>query len=348
MIRFSGGQQAGHTVVISEDLSHTFSNFGAGTFQGCSTFFSEHTTVYPVGIYYEREILVRQGYTPALYLHPLAMITTPWDVFANRQCEKTLANGSCGQGVGKTMERNKGPYQLRANSLICREVFMDKCAQIKKYYNLPESPELKKEEDEFFHAVDYMDTFVKLKLYEDLLDYKTLIFEGSQGIMLDMDHGVFPNVTYSNTTSKNAMEICNLLGITNRHIYMISRAYSTRHGKGDGEYYGEPIELQNTENETNINNKYQGEFLCTKLDYVRLYYAITTELMYSSTYKHSLVVTCFDQLVNKKDFNYGFLTAMINSKIHNIYLSLSSKGRFTKYFKQNGYKNLVNNWTNKC
>lgn len=326
MIRFSGGQQASHTVVISDDLSHAFSNFGAGTFQGCPTFFSEHTTVYPVGIYYEREILVRHGYTPALYLHPLAMITTPWDVFANRQCEKTLANGSCGQGVGKTMERNKGPYQLRAGTLVSPEIFHQKCMQIKKYYNLPESPELKKEEDEFFQAIDYMNTFVRLKLYEDLLDYKTLIFEGSQGIMLDMDHGVFPNVTYSNTTSKNAMEICDSLGITNRHIYMISRAYSTRHGKGDGEYYGEPIKLQNTENETNVNNKYQGEFLCTKLDYVRLDYAISTELIYSSTYKHSLVITCMDQLVNEEDFDEKFTDAMIQSGVHAVYYSHSSKG----------------------
>jgi len=46
-----------------------------------------------------------------------------------------------------------------------------------------------------------------------------------------MDHGIFPNVTYSNTTCKNAVEICNKLNIF-PDIYYITRCYQTRHGNG--------------------------------------------------------------------------------------------------------------------
>lgn len=47
-----------------------------------------------------------------------------------------------------------------------------------------------------------------------------------------MDHGVFPNVTYAHTTSKNAYEICKKLDIEDIEMYYVTRSYATRHGNG--------------------------------------------------------------------------------------------------------------------
>jgi adenylosuccinate synthase len=64
---------------------------------------------------------------------------------------------------------------------------------------------------DFLEAIDKINW--KIEGYDYLKSFNHLIFEGSQGILLDMDHGVFPNVTYANTTSKNAYEVCKLLKI---------------------------------------------------------------------------------------------------------------------------------------
>jgi len=326
VIRFSGGQQAGHTVE-REGIKHTFSNFGAGTLLGISTYFSEHTTFYPVGIKYEKLILNKKGFNPKLIIHPMSRITTPWDVFENRACKTTLSNGSCGQGVGKTMKRNEGTYQLRAIDLFNEDIFRAKLSQIEKNYYIRKfklTDALSKEISEFHFAIKELISDInalnfEIADYNYLKQFKTLIFEGSQGVMLDMDHGIFPNVTYANTTSKNAMEICDKLKIKDRHVYGVTRAYSTRHGKGDGEYEGEPIELLDTKHEININNKYQGEFLCTKLDYRKLEYAYIIENLYSKKYKHSLMVTCCNQVSSKEDFDLGLFN--FGSSLKNVYKS---------------------------
>src|SRR5688572_22088172 len=85
VVRFNGGQQAGHTVVTSEQ-KHVFSSFGSGAFLRWRTYFSHHCTFNPVAALNELNILKRK--LPTLgsslitmpVLHPLTMITTPWDV----------------------------------------------------------------------------------------------------------------------------------------------------------------------------------------------------------------------------------------------------------------------------
>ena len=56
VVRFSGGQQAGHTVVYN-GMRHTFSNFGSGTLRGAPTFWSKYCTMDPIGIKNEHSVL---------------------------------------------------------------------------------------------------------------------------------------------------------------------------------------------------------------------------------------------------------------------------------------------------
>src|SRR6478736_5688291 len=105
VIRFSGGQQAGHTVMY-DGKKHTFSNYGAGSLRGVPSYFTEHTSIYLNTMENERIILEKMGVTPKLTVHPLAKMTTPYDVAYNRLWEKRLGHGSVGLGIAATHKRH--------------------------------------------------------------------------------------------------------------------------------------------------------------------------------------------------------------------------------------------------
>lgn len=291
VVRFSGGQQCGHTVMAG-DTKHIFSNFGSGTFRGCPTYFTEHTTIYPTTLNKELKILRAKGVEPELYIHPLANLTTPFDVLANRSCDENLSHGSCGLGVGKTMHRQiSSPYKLYAMDLLHPHTCVDKMEKIAAWYGIS-----------YAENQEYVDLFIAaiIQVKWNIQDYsylfgKELIFEGSQGVLLDMDHGVFPHVTYANTTSKNAIEVCKWLGLTRCDIYGVTRTYHTRHGAGPFKH--EPVSVD-LKDETNVYNEYQGKFKIGHLDVSLLHHAIEVDKIYSNQLNRmfTLVVTCTDQL----------------------------------------------------
>ena len=199
VIRFSGGQQAAHTVMIG-DRKHVHSSFASGALRGLPSYYSEHCTIHPLFLYNEREELKEKKANLDLYIHPLAKVTTPFDVWHNIENVRNIENVTCGKGIGSTMKRNEGPYKLFAIDLIAPpEFLLEKLNQIAYYYGFSNEDDMDEEVKQYMEAID------KLKWniadYNFLLKYENLIFEGSQGILLDMDHGVFPNVTYANTTS---------------------------------------------------------------------------------------------------------------------------------------------------
>jgi adenylosuccinate synthase len=135
VVRFSGGQQAGHTV-IHKGTKHIFSSYGAGTLRGCPTFLTEDTTFYLPSIFNEKNVLKSKGVeSPELYIHPLAMVTTPYDIAYNRAKEAALGHGTCGLGVGATMNRSlKTGHKLFAIDFLNRRILEEKLDEIKQYY----------------------------------------------------------------------------------------------------------------------------------------------------------------------------------------------------------------------
>jgi adenylosuccinate synthase len=113
--------------------------------------------------------------------------------------------------------------------------------------------------------------------------------------MLDMDHGVFPNVTYANTTSKNAIKYVKRFGLA-PEIFYVTRCYSTRHGNGWMPNENAP-ELINTEEEINVYNEWQTDFRIGEIDYDLLNQAIRfDQLYYDKDYiRANLVMGCMDQ-----------------------------------------------------
>lgn len=332
IVRFSGGQQAGHTVQ-QNGIKHTYSTFGSGTGQGFPTYISEFCTFYPPNALNEYEILVDKGFKPLLFVHPLAKLTTHWDVAWGRVWERINNHGSCGVGVGATMARSEQtPYKLFAVDLKHTDILLQKLHGIGRYY-MDKLKELKVTEEDrlyfshcayeeskrFLHSLttDFMGTLAAhcIEAYNMLHYYKNLIFEGSQGILLDMEHGIFPNVTYSSTTSKNALIVCSeIMGTIDPNqidVYYVTRCYSTRHGEGWMPDKGD-ITLINNSDECNVWNEWQKSFRVSEIDYSLLKYAVEVDNAYSWGYSKNLVVTCMDQRPDFK-FDYAQLSPIFDS-----------------------------------
>lgn len=322
VIRFSGGQQAAHTVMI-DGKKHIHSSFASGALRGLPSYFTEHCTIHPVFLLNERKELIEKTGNTELHIHPLAKVTTPFDVWQNRTNVKNLEHGTCGKGIGATMKRQESPYKLFAADLIGpRGMLIEKLKGIAYYYGFMNDKQLEEALQDFLNAVDQIDW--KIDDYNYLNSFENLIFEGSQGILLDMDHGVFPNVTYAHTTSKNAYEICRLLKIEDIEMYYVTRIYSTRHGSGWMSNEKELL-LKNNEEETCVFNDYQKELRFGDLDYDLLNYALLLDGVYVATHKKNLIVTCLDQT------DELFKIEKLETKFDTVYGSYSP---YSKDFKQ--------------
>ncbi len=300
VIRYCGGPQAGHTVLF-DGKRHIFSSFGSGTLQGAPTYFSQHTMFYMPNMLREVEVLNNLGVCPKLFLDPLAMVITPFDVAWNRATERTNNHGSCGLGIAATMERNlMHPCKLLAGDLYSSSYVLDyKVDSVCEYYDakialMPEATQRAFEDELEVVSADWeskasvWSSLPKLKetgkLDLSIASFEQVrkahfpgygehhyIFEGAQGIMLDQDHGLHPHTTYGYCTHRNVAEILNSVnwghygdGIS-FEAYYGTRCYQTRHGAGPcGETAG--VALVNNNEETNVWNEWQGEFRVSELD----------------------------------------------------------------------------------
>lgn len=313
VIRFSGGHQVGHTVVV-DDKRHVFSNFGSGTLLGVPTYWSEYCTLSPTGILKEGNVLREMDVEPKLYINANAMVTTPFDILQNHRVEDKNNHGSVGVGFGTTIQRNEDHFHLYARDLLYPKIRDEKLRLIiNNYYKLNFNPKAEEKKifppyttttklyNDFLFACD--DLVKRYEIVNDinkLIDYE-LIFEGTQGIMLDTNYGFFPHVTRSNTVSKNAIELINKYNLYANNVttYYVTRAYQTRHGNGYMTNEGlNTSYIKENPNETNVNIGFQGKFRKTVLDLDLLKYAVECDRFHNpdSFSKKKIVITCLDQV----------------------------------------------------
>ena len=181
--------------------------------------------------------------------------------------------------------------------------------------------------------------------------YNHFIFEGAQGILLDQDFGFFPNVTRSNTTSKNALEILKGMDASEDKIaiYYMTRCYQTRHGAGfmSNENLGE-LDLINNENEINVNGGVQGTFRKTFLDLDLIKYAVECDTHFSDKLNKHLVITCLDQI--KDEITYSINEEFHSSKIEeltNQIKSITGIKNIIHGASEGVFKDYKNNWFSK-
>jgi adenylosuccinate synthase len=305
VVRFNGGHQAGHTVV-KDGVRHVSSTFGAGVLYNIPTYISEYCTFFPTAMLNELYKLQEDNnINPRLIVHPLCPVTTPFDLAHNQKIEDergSLRHGSVGVGFGATIQRQEDHYKLFVQDLEFPNVVWAKLQNIARYYgmNFSESV-IDLDLDSFMEDIKYAIEHIDIMNYDDVRNEQKwdLVLEGAQGVLLDQDHGFFPNVTRSNTTTKNAIEIWYKLtdGGAYPDIYYVTRTYQTRHGAGYMSNNDDiASQLINNENETNISHDYQGQFRIGSLDPEMLNYALYCDFNYASNdYKKHLVVTCMDQ-----------------------------------------------------
>lgn len=321
VIRFNGGQQAGHTVVNKNGERHVFSNFGSGTLRNVPTYWSGYCTFSPTYFLEEYHSL---NVKPKIFIDKSCPITTHYDILYNRAIEftrKENRHGSCGLGFGATVERdNKVAIKFRVEDLSMPNICIDKLKVIKEYYRTKINNETDfafsqfnhdLEDERFRETVEQINNFLakgliglttEKDIFSNNQEWESFIFEGAQGVLLDINFGDYPYTTKSNTTSKNAIEILSrhsdLIDVP--YIVYVTRAYQTRHGAGPFRLCTPSLELRNIDDETNKYNDYQREFRISNLDIDKLNYAISCDEQYSKGLKKHLVVTCLDQLKTEK------------------------------------------------
>lgn len=352
VVRFSGGHQVSHTVV-TDKVHHVFSNFGSGTLRGVPTYWSKFCTIEPIGLLNELEDLKLKGITPKLFIDEKCPITTPCEIFYNRKKEHSNKHGSCGVGFGTTIEREEKHYSLSFGDLFYPQIFKEKLRIIvEKYYNFD------------FEDKSIIEEFIK-KCFEltniqeiektnglPLKFYENYIFEGSQGLLLDQNFGFFPNVTRSNTGLKNAYIIQKqyfhyVVKDYQQQVYLVTRAYQTRHGNGFMTNENIPHNIMKNHLETNVDNQYQGKFRKSLLDVSLLEYAINKDehIKNLSSQQKNLVITCLDHIENEYRFTYKekiincldekeFINKVANIlKIGKIYISKNENSKNIIQFK---------------
>lgn len=232
VVRFCGGHQVGHTVRMRLDVGyveHVFSNFGSGTLLGVPTYWSKFCTVDPAAARIEYEELSKLGFTPKIYYNPECEVVLPYDRVEQITDKVNLAHGTVGTGFKKCLDRANAGYHLTVIDCLNLNVLRCKVmAILLNYYNHFDRSAIAFSIDQW--CIDTYDYFnsVGIMSDDDLYWTSALVFEGSQGILLDQTHGIMPYCTPSNTTCKNIEQILNRAVVP---VY-VTRPYITRHGAG--------------------------------------------------------------------------------------------------------------------
>jgi adenylosuccinate synthase len=315
VIRFNGGAQAGHTVQTANARRHVFGHFGSGSFCGAATYLSRFFVCHPMLFQAERQALLRLGASVRTFVDPEAPVTTPYDVMINQHLEAfrgAARHGSCGIGFGETLEREEvGKLKLHVGDLTDPSRLTRILTRIRDEYlphrlaklNLP-ALDATLLSDEIFDrylqdAADFV-AQVDIQALSSCVQDRQLIFEGAQGLLLDMDHGQFPHVTRSNTGLTNVQHLAKDINVDHVNVHYVTRAYVTRHGAGPLAHEIADKPWPGVVDETNVGNSWQGSLRFGWLDLDVLAAAIQQDRSECDLQlSPKLVMTCLDQVAGE-------------------------------------------------
>ncbi len=248
VVRFQGGHNAGHTVVVGDDtfILHLIPSGILHSEKQC--IIGNGVVVSPEALVEEMEGLAGRGFDTAdrLFVSERAHVIMPYHVAIDTAREEksgARAIGTTGRGIGPAYEDKAARTGIRVGDLLKPDVLREKLRSILEYKNFV----LK----EFFGK----ETFDELEVYEltmtraahfkscitDTAEMvrsavnsgKNVLFEGAQGSHLDLDHGTYPYVTSSSTTVGGVFTGTGIGGPSSLgSIVGIAKAYTTRVGGG--------------------------------------------------------------------------------------------------------------------
>ena len=286
--RFAGGPNAGHTIIF-EGKKFVLRSIPSGIFdEGKVNIIGNGCVIAPDLFMAEARELEAAGYqlTDRLHISRRAHLILPTHRVLDRAYEAAKGKakvGTTGKGIGPTYSDKAARIGLRVGDIL--NEFDTKYTALKARHEQILSDlhftdyDIADEERQWMEGIEYMKKFqlsdTEHEINRYLREGKSVLAEGAQGSLLDIDHGTYPFVSSSSTTSGG---VCTGLGVapnTIGHIFGIFKAYSTRVGGGPF-----PVELFDETGDTlrHIGNEYGAvtgrNRRCGWLDLVALKYAI--------------------------------------------------------------------------
>jgi len=247
VVRFQGGHNAGHTLVIDGKKTVLHLIPSGILREGVDCVIGNGVVLAPDALLEELEMLEKEG-VPAkqrLKLSEACQLILPYHVALDMAREVARGNkaiGTTGRGIGPTYEDKISRRGLRLGDMLDTARFTEKLKEVMEYHNFALKNYFKAEEVSYEKVLEEslimaeklrpMVVDVPNMLHKLRKDGKNIMFEGAQGSLLDIDHGTYPYVTSSSTTAGGA---CTGSGVGPKnldYILGITKAYTTRVGSG--------------------------------------------------------------------------------------------------------------------
>lgn len=247
VVRFQGGHNAGHTLVIDGEKTVLHLIPSGILREGVTCVIGNGVVLAPDALLREIRKLEEKGVPvrDRLILSGACPLILPYHQALDLAREAARGDakiGTTGRGIGPAYEDKVARRGVRLIDLADPKAFAEKLREVMEYHNFMLTNYYKVE------AVDYQQTLDDcLKMAEELLPMcrdvvdllhgcrkqgQSLLFEGAQGALLDIDHGTYPFVTSSNTTAGGTATGSGFGPLYLDYILGITKAYTTRVGSG--------------------------------------------------------------------------------------------------------------------
>ena len=247
VVRFQGGHNAGHTLVIDGQKT-VLKLIPSGVLRGnVQCLIGNGVVLSPTALFEEIAMLEAKG-VPArerLRISDACPLILPSHVALDKARELAKGAGkigTTGRGIGPAYEDKIARRAVRVADLFHRERFASKLGEILDYHNFVLKNYFRAEPVAFQPTLEqYLDLVPQLEpmvaditaiLYGLHERGENMLFEGAQGALLDVDHGTYPYVTSSNTTAGGAATGTGLGPRYFDQVLAIVKAYTTRVGEG--------------------------------------------------------------------------------------------------------------------
>jgi adenylosuccinate synthase len=247
VVRFQGGHNAGHTLVIDGEKTVLHLIPSGILRREVRCLIGNGVVLSPAALLEEIEMLEQRGVPIAgrLVISEACPLILPYHIALDLAREKARgkrAIGTTGRGIGPAYEDKVARRAVRLGDVFHRERFAAKLGEVLDYHNFVLQQYFRSDPVDFQRVLD--DTLRMAEQIEPLVGDVTealfqyqrsgesVLFEGAQGALLDIDHGTYPYVTSSNTTAGGAATGTGMGPGYLDYVLGITKAYTTRVGAG--------------------------------------------------------------------------------------------------------------------
>ena len=247
VVRFQGGHNAGHTLVIAgkKTVLHLIPS---GILRANSLcLIGNGVVLSPKALLDEMDTLESSGVPvrERLRISEAAPLVLPYHQVLDQARERAKGNnaiGTTGRGIGPAYEDKVSRRAVRLGDIFHRERFAAKLGEVLDYHNFMLQHYYKTETVSFQQVLDEtlamgerikpMVADIPELIYQQQRAGESVLFEGAQGALLDIDHGTYPFVTSSNTVAGGAAAGSGVGPTCFDYVLGITKAYTTRVGSG--------------------------------------------------------------------------------------------------------------------